>query len=228
MNSQNWTYVYKGHRDSTNLVYTPLTNGNKMCMHFDHTNWYQNGMIARGMPLRPDYNKDLVDYFFAREIEYIHKLRHKSYAPLYTEIDKTHNKIFFQWPGESCDNILHTERSIEKLCPNWKTQLRNIVTDLYTSGIFKLTLYPHCFFIENGVLKTFDFYGCAEVDNPYIEHNRIKGMIGNNSIDRFTAATEGNKINTRILFQQAVLQYSGWPENPLRELFDLQSKVMFD
>lgn len=234
MNIPKWQIVYKADIESTdelvttNLIYTPLTYGNVMCMNFDYTNCYQHEMIHFTLPERPDYTKKLVSYMFNRELNYIEKFKGKSWAPTYIKIDKDKQQIFFEWSGESCNRILFSGRSLEDLCPNWQEQLEMIVLDLLKDGYYKLTLYPHCFFIQDGILKTFDFYACADISDPYIELETIKGIIGNRSIERFAKATEGSKINTRILFEQAVTTYSGWPGNPLKKILEGKSKIILN
>lgn len=234
MNLSEWQIVYKVDPEATaelvttNLIYTPRTQKNVMCMDFDYTNYYQHTAVRPTLSEKPYYTEDLVRYMFNREITYIEKFKGKPWAPTYIEIDKNSNKIFFEWSGESCNRILFSGRSLEELCPNWQEQLEMIVLDLLTDGYYKLTLYPHCFFVKDGILKTFDFYACADIADPYIELETIKGIIGKRSIGRFSAATEGSKINTRILFEQAVTTYSGWPGNPLKKILEGKSKIILD
>lgn len=234
MNLSDWKLVYKVDPEATdklittNLIYTPLTHENVMCMNFDYTNCYQHEMVNPTLPKRPDYTKDLVNYMFNRELNYIEKFKGKSWAPTYIEIDKNRQQIFFEWSGESCNRILFSERSLGDLCPNWQEQLEMIVLDLLRGGYYKLTLYPHCFFVQNGILKTFDFYACADISDPYVELETIKGIIGKKSIERFAEATEGSKINTRILFEQAVKTYSGWPGNPLKKIFERKPEIILN
>ena len=234
MNLPDWKLVYKVDPLATdalvptNLIYTPLTHENIMCMNFNHTHHYQHEMVKPTLPERPDYTEELVSYLFNRELNYIEKFKGKSWAPTYIEIDKDQQKIFFEWSGESCNRILFSGRALEELCPNWQEQLEMIVLDLLRDGYYKLTLYPHCFFVQDGILKTFDFYACADIADPYIELETIKGIIGKRSIGRFAAATEGSKINTRILFEQAVTTYSGWPGNPLKKILEGKSKIILN
>jgi len=99
-----------------------------------------------------------------------------------------------------------------------------IIKDIVQAGYYKTSLYPHCYFIDEGVLRTFDFYGCVESGHPYIELDDIRGMIGETSGPRFLEATEGKLLNVEILFKRALQEYVKWPDNVLPKLY----KELFD
>jgi hypothetical protein len=226
MKTNDWNKVYKidseyGNLLETNLIYVPLTNEkNLYCMNFDHSHYYQNEMLDHlELPNRNEYTKELVEFFFKKEVEYLTLFQGKLWAPTIVDIDYKSQKIFFYWSGESCNQIIYTNRNLSDYCPNWEEQLEKIITDIYNSGYYKLTLYPHCFYIDNGTLKTFDFYSCVDRSDPYIELDKIKGMIGQKSANRFKEATEGTMLNFEILFKQALLKHIQWPTDILPRLY---------
>jgi hypothetical protein len=225
MNTANWNLVFKvNYNDKkvveTNLVYTPMTNDDNSiyCMNFDHSHPYQNEMVASFMPERPYYTKETVQNFFNREIYYLEKFKDFKWRPNYIKIDNINNKIFFEWPGESCNKIVTDGGNLEIYCPNWEQQLINIIMDIYNHGFYKVTLYPHCFFVQNGILKTFDFYGCANIEDPYVPLSIAKGVLGVASKERFIEVIKDEKLNFKVLFKQALEGYSCWPTEKLKEL----------
>lgn len=226
MNTDNWKPFYKINPEDnnlieTNLIYTPLVSpsGNTMCMSFDHASKYQNEDLAHWLPSRPYYTKEMVKFFFNREVEYLTAFKDKPWAPRNITIDAEEQKIYFSWTGETCNQIIYSGRSLDEALPDWQKQLTNIIKDITNSGYYKVSLYPHCYFIDNGVLRTFDFYGCVKVDNPYVKLDHIRGMIGETSGPRFVEATEGDKLNIGILFKRALEEYVEWPNDALKSVY---------
>ena len=223
----NWTPLFKYcPRDQklieTNLIYTPLISpsGTELCMKFDHTHPYQNEMLAHWLPNRPDYTSEMVKFFYLRERDFLLKMADKSYAPTVVPIDDDKQEIVIKWPGKTCNSIVYENENLASYCINWEEQLENIITDLYKSGFYKVTLYPHCFFIEAGNLKTFDFYGLVDIDDPYIEIKNISGMMGGASMHRFEEARVGDKLNLEILSKKAMESHIYWPNNTLNRIYN--------
>jgi hypothetical protein len=226
MNIDNWKYYYKINPDTnqmieTNLIYTPLINpeGTIMCMWFDHTNRYQNEDIAYWLPSRPFYTKEMVKFFFDREVEYLTAFKDKPWVPTVLEIDYGRQQIFFKWAGNSLNHVIFGGEDLDALCPTWQEQMAAIIKDIVASGYYKVSLYPHCYYVEEGVLKTFDFYGSVKQTDPYVLIDHIRGMIGETSGPRFAEATEGDKLNIGILFKRALEEYVEWPNNALKGVY---------
>lgn len=228
MDITNWNLVFKRNYYTkkiveTNLVYTPLINdeGTVFCMNFDHTHEYQNEMVSSFLPSRPHYNKETVEFFFNRELLYIEKFKDYPWAPKYLEIDKQNQRIYFEFNKESCNWTVAGEENLEEKFPNWEKQLINIIDDLIKANCYKLTIYPHCFYYMNGTLKMFDFYGCVDKDNTLVSLNRLLGILGVASPDRFEPAIKGDYVDTKELFIQALNGYSCWPTDRLKEFIPM-------
>jgi hypothetical protein len=226
MNIDNWNYYYKlspeGQKWTSNLLYTPRMNqdGSTMVMSWNHTEEYQVTEYPR-----PYYTQELVDFFFEREIKYLNLFQHRSWSPKLLDIDYDKKLVFLEWNQETCNNILYSGRNLEDHCPDWKTQMFEILDDLLSSGHYKMSLYPHCYFIDKkGILKTFDFYATVEKTNPYIDLKRIEGMIGRDSIQRFENAREGDSINFEIFFKDTIENYIKWPDDALNEYYRTRFK----
>jgi hypothetical protein len=179
IDTSGWGYYFKQDpvdkiRCPNNLLYTPLVNpeGTIMCMWYDETSEYQKENTR--------LTKELVDFFFEREVFHLTKFQNYSWAPKILEIDLKNRKIFIEWNKETINDIVYTDgRDINKECPTWKEQLFNILKDILDAGYYKMAMYPHCFFIDKkGILKTFDFYACLLITDRYMEYSKISGILG--------------------------------------------------
>ncbi len=224
MNNTDWKYYYKlgpgGHKTESNLLYTPTVNneGTVMCMHYRIDKQYRSNT--------PDeLTQDLVDWFFKREVKFLKEMQHLSSTPEVYHIDYTNQKIFIEWNKETLSQIVHNlKRSIDSEIPNWKEQLVSIFKDLYLTKHYKLTLYPHCFFLDkNNNIKTFDFYAVVPHDERYIERKIIEGVIGPTSMQRFDQSTVDGKIDFQDFHRITVKTYikDYWLDNnPFISVFD--------
>ena len=221
MNIDNWHYYYKidpidKTKCSTNMLYTPYVNDDNtiLCMAWDHTDPYQEGTT------RPLYTKELVDFFFNRELEYLEKVKDYNWAPEVLEIDRKNNRIFFKWYKQTCNTIIYTGNNLVSICPDWEQQLSDLIIDLLNAGIYKMSLYPHCMYVDEfGKLHTFDFYACVDKDSAYIEKNLIEGIIGSQSVGRFAETQTGNLIDFKKFFKNT-FRYIEWPNDFLRRFYD--------
>ena len=224
MNIENWNLYYKidpleNRLVRSNMLYTPQINpeGNVFCMNWDPLHPYQT---IHGP--RPDFTPDLIKFFFDREVTHL-KIFEKRYlwAPEVIDIDEQNKLIFFKWYGETCNNIVYSDRSLDQECPSWQQQLYSIIDDIFNMGYYKMSLYPHCFYLDrDNRLHTFDFYGCVRRSNPFIEYNKIKGMVGPNSKERFNEAITGDVVNVEILFKRSLENYIKWPHSALNKIYD--------
>lgn len=219
MNIDRWKYYYKlspeGEPWTSNLLYTPRMNndGSVMVMSWNAAEEYQ----ITDYP-RPYYTQELVDFFYERELKYIKLFQDRIWAPKLIDIDYNRKLIFLEWNLGTCNNILNSGKNLNDFCSNWKEQMFEILDDLLLSGYYKMSLYPHCYFIDKeGILKTFDFYATVEKINPYIKFSKIEGMVGRDSVQRFENAKEGDSINFEIFFKDTIKNYIKWPNDALNE-----------
>lgn len=217
MNNTNWKYYYKlnfeGSKTESNLLYTPTVNdeGTIMCMHYRIDKDYRNNTPN-------ELTQKLVDWFFEREVRFLKEFQHLSCTPEVYHIDYTDQKIFIEWNKETLSQIVHDpKRSLDDEIPNWKEQLAFIFKEFNLSKHYKLTLYPHCFFLDkNNNIKTFDFYPVIPHSERYIERDIIEGVIGENSMQRFDQCTVDGKIDFNLFHKVTVKEYINdyWSPNP--------------
>jgi hypothetical protein len=183
-------------------------------MHWDIDATYQTNKL-----LTPE----IVDYFFQREIKYLPKFQKYSWAPKLIDIDIANKKIFLEWNSKFCNKIIFKDNlQLDDVCPNWRDQLYTILKNIQDSGYYKMSLYPHCFFLDNdNNLKTIDFYGCIEQSYPFVERSKLENIIGPDSVERFNSVTEHGLINFETLFKNTMLTHlaTTWPDNPFPEFY---------
>lgn len=222
--TSNWNYLYKRHyvdntNETTNMMYTPMINpeGDTLCMIWDESHPYQE---EEG---RTPLTSKLINFFFKREVENLLRFQEYSWAPKIKELDLENRRVYIEWHGESINQIIMSGKDLNKLCPDWKEQIFNIVKDIYDSGYYKLALYPHCFFIDaNNCIKTIDFYSCVSIEERYIHRDNLVGMIGNSSTDRFNQATDGEQVDFKVFFDitmNSALSKTWIYDNPFPEFY---------
>lgn len=227
MTISDWKPVYKfddtGKPECmTQQTYEPLLNpeGTVYCANYDWQNQYQRIW----QPDRVGYTEDVVDYFFFKEVEYAHRFADRAWAPEILEIDIANKRIFYKWYGKSCNEMIHTN----KVMPfDWQQQLKTIMLDCYNSGVYKLTMYPHChYFDQYGQMHTIDMYGCVEVNDPFIEAKYMDGII--HSTAQFRLDETGELVNGRYnlgeMFKQSLGKHVKWYGKSMdwiyKEIFD--------
>lgn len=220
MDITGWNKFYKykdGELETTNVLYTPYVNpeGTILCMSWDETDPYQetNTMLT----------KELINFFFQREVTYLMKFQEYDWAPRVLGVDYENRKVFIEWNKETLNTIIHTGRSLDKLCPTWKEEIYTILKDIVADNkVYKMALYPHCFFIDaTGHIKVFDFYSCLSIEERYLERSKIAGLIGPESGGRFDEATVGEKVDFEIFFKNTLNNQLAktWPDNPFPEFY---------
>lgn len=220
----NWVPYLKYHEGQLGMAqqtYEPLISpdGKTFCANYDWQNRYQ-----RRDGDRPLYTKDVCDYFFEQEVKYIKLFSNKSYAPEVIDIDEHRKRIFIKWYNNSCNHTIYGDMMIDL---RWFEMIRNIVIDQYQSGYYKLTMYPHCHYIDNfGNMRAIDWYGVVPVQYPYIEEQYMEAIIHDSA--RFRLAETGdrkhNLINLEIMFKRSLGTHVKWGKQDMsyiyKEIFD--------
>ena len=220
--TSSWKYFYKiteeGTPWSTNVMYTPLVNPerNVLCMLWDENSDYQNDNPQT-------LTADLIEFFFEREVKHLTLFQNKSWAPKILDINLQERKIFIEWCDNTINHILfNPSKTLITECPTWQEQIFQILQDTTNAGYYKLALYPHCFYIKDQVIKTFDFYSCVGIEERYIPREKLAGMIGIDSSNRFNnSTTDDNCIDFKVFFDLTMNHQLAkyWPDNPFPEFY---------
>lgn len=219
IDTSNWNYLYKkdyidGNDCPTNMLYTPLIDpeGTTMCMLWDAAHPYQ----AENKRL----SDDLIKYCFDRELHYLTIMQKYQWAPRILSVEG--NRIYIEFTNETFNHIVSDpNRNLDAECSNWKEQIFNIIKDSLNEGYYKVALYPHCFFLKDGIVKTIDFYSCVGIREQYIEKKIIDGMIGDNSINRFKRSEDNGRIDFKKFFEITMTEFlsTTWKDNPFPEFY---------
>ena len=102
------------------------------------------------------------EFLFKKEIEHIDRLSEKWYAPDVEKIDIEQLKIYL--PHHAWYNNLNRLLYEGRAPDNWKDQVNKINEDLESANIYKLNLFTHCFYLEEGIMHIMDLYGCTFPD----------------------------------------------------------------
>lgn len=218
----NWEFIRKleeGNACSTNVLYVPTISPekDKMCMHFteDANVYMQKSCVPR--------NAQLMEDFFQRELKYLALFQGKPWCPEIFDVDYAQRKILVEFNTESLNKPIRTEgRSLDTEFPNWKQDLFEIIKDVYDSGYFKASLYPHCFFYTNaGQLKMIDYYATLEKKDTLIHKDLIEPIIGVDSQERFIEVKQGDYYEMKDHFKNSLKTWIKWPDDPLPKFYNM-------
>ena len=218
MNTDHWQPFFKYGEDGTlclaQQTYEPLisTDRKVFCANYDWQNKYQRMYEARDL-----YTEDVCDWFFQNELYYLEKFKDRSYTPNILDIDYKNKKIFFEWHGYTFNEMLHNCEPVE-----WQEQLKYIMIDLYNSGTYKLTMYPHCHFLDaNGVMKTIDWYGCVTITNPLIKTKYMDAIVHETARFRLDETDRSDThYNLELMYKQSMLNHVKWQGQSLGYIYD--------
>lgn len=227
MTNINWIPYFKLDEAGTDCMaqqtYEPLisSDGKTFCKNYDHRNEYQKLTGEK----RPLYNKKITDWFFKREILWIEKFKDKLYAPQILDIDHRTKKIYLKWYGKSCNQIMYGRGEWPK--NEWKLKIKNIIKDQYSSGVYKLTMYPHCHYIDDDDnMRAIDWYGCVPINDPYVESIYMDAIIHETAKFRLAETGEiiDNRYNLEIMFKRSLSTHVMWGDENMsfvyKEIFN--------
>ena len=206
-------------------TYEPLISpdGKTFCKNYAFPNKYQYLETTD----RPLYTEEIVDWFFNNELKYIDYFKDFLYAPEIIDIDYNNKKIYLKWYGESCNQLIYSGIACKNTIFEWRCQIKDIILDQYQRGVYKLTMYPHCHYIDNhDQMRAIDWYGCVPVNDPYIEEKYMQGIIHETAqfrLDETGQLVEG-KLNLEIMFKRSLGTHVMWGDQNMhyiyKELFD--------
>lgn len=192
-------------------TYEPLISedGKTFCKNYSYPNDYQ--CIETYIGERPFYTEEAVDWFFKNELNYIEKFKDKSYCPEIIDIDYLNKKIYLKWYGRSCNQIMYGSRKWPE--NDWKSKIKKIILDQINFGVYKLTMYPHCHYIDDqDNMRAIDWYGCVPIEDPFVEEKYMLAIIHDSAKFRLdeTGPLVSGKVNLEIMFKQSLKEHVLW------------------
>jgi hypothetical protein len=218
MNTDHWQPFFK-YSDEGSLclaqqTYEPLISSDRkvFCANYHWKNKYQRMYESRDL-----YTEQVCDWFFENELYHLIKFKEKSYVPNILDVDYKNRKIFFEWHGYTFNEMLHNFEPVE-----WQEQLKYIMIDLYNSGTYKLTMYPHCHFLDaNGIMKTIDWYGCVPIINPLIERKYMDAIVHETARFRLDETDNTDThYNLELMYKQSMKNHVKWQGQSLEYIYD--------
>lgn len=204
-------------------TYEPLvsSDGKTFCKNYSWPNSYQYMYESE----RPLYTKEVVDWFFQNEIKWIDFFKNKTYAPEIIDIDFVNQKIYLKWYNVSCNQVIYSGQ--EWPMDNWKSQIKDIIVDQYQAGVYKLTMYPHCHYVDiRGQMRAIDWYGCVPIENPCIGEKYMQGIIHSTAKFRLDETGEAvdQMLNLETMFKRSLNTHVLWGASDMsyiyKELFN--------
>lgn len=185
--------------DTTHGIYQSLVTVDEtnFCMDFN--------------PRDSKYPEDLIQSSFDREVRYLVRLQHYSWAPEVLEIDFQKRKIIFKWYGNTCE---------QKLPDNYINQLETIAKDLHKEQIHKPSFYPKYFYTDDkNIIHSFNFYTASDYIEQPIYWNFYKPILNDDRLHLIEQLSKDNRLDMKLLVEKAFKDYIKWPGDPLPEIY---------
>lgn len=204
-------------------TYEPLVSedGHTFCCNYSFPTEYQYMETID----RPLYTNDVVEWFFFNELTYLEYFKDKPYAPEVIDVNYSERRIYLKWYGESCNQVMYGNKQWPQ--DLWRQQIKDIIIDQYNEGVYKLTMYPHCHYIDNnGQMRAIDWYGCVPVESPYIAEKYMQGIIHDTARFRLdeTGAAVDSVLNLEKMFKRSLGEHVLWGDQNMnyiyKEIFD--------
>lgn len=222
-----WYPYYKldenGNPSMAQQTYEPLISkdGKTFCKNFEWPNTYQYLDDKQ----RPYYTKEVVEWFFNNEIKNIEKFKDKTYSPEVLDVDLKKRQIYIRWYRETCNQVIYSGRDWP--VNDWLEQIKKIIKDQIVEGCYKLTMYPHCHYIDNNNnMRSIDWYGCLPKKNPIIKEIYMKGIIHETALFRLheTGPSINGYLNLKTMFKRSLSTHVLWGDHNMnyiyKEIFD--------
>ena len=74
-------------------------------------------------------------------------------------------------------------------------------------------MYPHCHYIDNdNNMRSIDWYGCVQVNNPYVEEKYMQGIIHETAQFRLeeTGKAIDGVLNIETMFKRSLGEHVLW------------------
>jgi len=141
-----------------NLIYTSLISKDRktFCKWFYNDKVYHNNQ-------NEVVDASLMDLKWHKEIEFLSFMSQKypQHVPKIIDVDYSNKKIYLSiqgvdlWEQSNCSG-----RNYKQIIPDWEDQMLEILQCYKEAGFFKYSLHPSSYFIENGKLKSINYFFC--------------------------------------------------------------------
>jgi hypothetical protein len=181
-----------------------------------------NNFICQEYEVRPQYSMMLMRSCFIRDLNFIEgELQKYKWCPTLAKEERDGWKIYLRFSGHLCQDIIDRGEPLEDYCPDWKEQLEQMCVDLHKSEIYKLSMYPKCFFIdEDKTLKTFSFFSASRYLEQPINMQLYMPLLNNDRASLVRKLMIGDSLDMKLLNEKAFKEYIKWPGDVLPAIYD--------
>lgn len=158
-----------------NLIYTSLISKDKkvFCKWFYNDKLYHNNQNEVVDP-------HLMDIKWQREVKFLDYMskNYPQHVPEIIDINYSQRKIYLRiegpdlWEQAGCSG-----RDYSNIIPDWQYQMLDILQAYRKSGFYKYSLHPSSYFIEDGKLKSINYFFCYWQNEPEICVNEVLSHI---------------------------------------------------
>jgi len=179
-----------------------------------------NTYICLMYTVRPEYEMILMRSCFIRDLNLvIGPLQNYKWCPLFGDETREGYKIYLQFDGEFCNNILDRGESLDQYCPDWKEQLEQLCVDLQKEKVYKVTMDPRYFFInKDKVLKTFGFFNSYHYGEQPVNMQLFMSLYSNNELKLIQSRIYNYNLDFKFL-EEYVYNNATWPDNILADIY---------
>lgn len=162
-----------------NLIYTSLMNEEQT----EFIQWYYNDTeYHKGQNQVVD--PKLMDKKWERELIFLQFMEAEApnLIPKILSIDTDERKIKLAVQGpDFWEQAKCSVNGFSQVCPNWQDQMLDIISKHAELGLYKFSLHPSSYFVENGLLKSINYFFCYSEEEPKIA---VRDVLSHISEDR--------------------------------------------
>lgn len=215
MNTTDWQHYYsvdnQGTPWPTGALYEPLVNpdGNILCMRFDPNNSFRNEPVSI----------ELAEDCFRREVKYLKKFSQYNWCAKLIDVDTSTKEVYIEWNKDCCEKIIESGTNLNSIIPDWKQQLKQIISDIKHNHVYKITMYPCYHFVKDNCLKAFGFYTTCDYNEQPIDIELYRPLLNKEREQFIDSVWPNGKVDFAILNEYSLTEYVKWPEDPLPDIF---------
>lgn len=144
-------------------------------------------------------------FWFNLEVENYNRLKDFDFIPNLVDVRNRDLTIIFEYSDTNLNHLFY-----HNIFPSdWYNQVKSTKEDLQNNNFYKLNFYPHTFFYQGDVLKTFDVFAIVNPSDK-IPEDKVSSII--NDKDRFRF--QNGYLDVEYAYNYTIKHNSGnWPRN---------------
>ena len=199
-----------------NLVYTPYVSADNktFCMSFNRDPGYH--------PEDSTWTEADLDDRFMKEVLYHERAEAVVPTLPLLDIDMEERKIFLEWYGDDFYMQGLKAGGYDKVLPDWQEQWINLIKQMWSVNIVKISLHPNSWTVHNGRLIPFNWFYSYDMYEQAVIRDMLK-QISPARQDKMTVALEKMGLNLDTPYpikELQVVAFNSFRNNYPAELID--------